>query len=121
MTVVRLRGNFTFGVVTAAAAADGMTGAIGVGICTEEAFAIGITAVPTPITDADRDIWMYHRFFSIHRTIDTDPRPVDFEVDSKAMRKLPEGMVIYAVAEVVEVGTVTAEVYFDSRLLFKIP
>jgi len=121
LTVVRLRGHFTFGAITIAAAAGGMHGAIGVGLCTSEAFAIGITAVPTPIADAGRDIWLYHNYFDIHRTIDTDPRPVSFDVDSKAMRKLAVGMVVFAVVEVVEVGDVSAEAYFDSRLLFKLP
>ena len=42
------------------------------------------------------------------------------EVDSKAMRKFPVEMALYAVVEIVEVGTATINFHFDSRVLFKL-
>ncbi len=42
-------------------------------------------------------------------------------VDTKAMRKFPAEMSIYAALEVVEIGTATLNVFFDSRALGKLP
>jgi len=43
------------------------------------------------------------------------------EVDSKAMRKLPENMVIFCALQVLEVGVSTMAWHFNSRSLFKLP
>ena len=42
------------------------------------------------------------------------------EVDSKAMRKLEDGIVIFAVMDVTEVGASAMQVHFDSRILLKL-
>jgi len=42
-------------------------------------------------------------------------------VDTKAMRKLDLGDVIFAVAQVTELGAATMRVFFDSRLLVMLP
>ena len=42
------------------------------------------------------------------------------EVDSKAMRKLEEGIVIFGAMDVTEVGASSMQVLFDTRLLLKL-
>ena len=125
LTLVRLRGHLSAFLVSAAAAGDGFHCAIGVGISTVQALGIGITAVPTPIADMDWDGWLYHRFFDVHvgdaTAGDIDHGRVDFQVDSKAMRKTQEDSALYAVIQAVEVGTAEMDVFFDSRMLFKLP
>ncbi|MBC8547982.1 hypothetical protein H8711_13815 [Clostridiaceae bacterium NSJ-31] len=104
------------------------------GITTAEAIAVGITAVPTPISDDQWDGWLYHRFFSLvspsvmngGAAKDTDgvtgvSAAVRFEVDSKAMRKLPENMAVFVVFQVTEVGIATMQFHFNSRILLKLP
>jgi len=87
---------------------------------------VGVTAVPDPIADMDWDGWMYHRFFDVHGaagTFDaTEPQAsIQFEVDSKAMRKIPLNETLVAVLEVVEQGASTGTAWFDSRILVKLP
>jgi len=42
-------------------------------------------------------------------------------IDSKAMRKLDDGMSLYAAAEVVEAGTATVSLFLDTRILLLLP
>jgi len=105
---------------------DGFHGALGIGIVTDDAFAIGVTAVPDPIDDMEWDGWLYHRFWDIHSrgTFSNDDghiNAVSFEVDSKAMRKMTEGDTLFAIVQVVEAATATGSIWFDSRALFKLP
>ena len=129
-TIVRLRGEFQMYLATAGSVNDGFIGAFGIGIATFAAVTAGGASVPTPITEQDADNWLFHRFISCVSPTsfasDTDPvgqvipSVVQFEVDSKAMRKFPLEMAIYASLEVTEVGVATAQVFFDSRALFKL-
>jgi len=127
ITLVRTRGHMNMWLDLVAAKTDGFVGAFGIGVVTSQAFAIGVTAMPTPFTDMDWDGWLFHQFVSI-RGLDpaTDlnpdgPRFQRFEVDSKAMRKLKEDDTIFAMIDVVESGTATARLDFNSRVLFKLP
>jgi len=126
LTLVRLRGSVQALLTQATAIADGFHCAMGIGIVNEDAFAIGVTTIMDPLTDADWDGWLYHRFFDLHAQSSTTvgPGPADnlqFEVDSKAMRKTTDGDVIFAALEVVEQTTAVMQVFFDSRVLFKLP
>ena len=129
MTVVRLRGYFRMHLTLATSAGDGFGGAFGVGIATLAAVTAGGASVPTPITEADADNWLFHRFVDVAAGFPfasaADPAGnrhafIEFEVDSKAMRKLPLEMAIYSSLEVTEVGTAGAQVWFDSRMLLKL-
>ena len=125
LTIVRLRGSFAAYLETAAAVGQGYQGAIGLGVVSENAFGVGITAVPTPITDSTWDGWLYHRFFGVHRSLAATgagegSSQIRFEVDSKAMRKIPESDALIAVVEMVEIGTATIDMFFDSRILVKL-
>jgi len=114
----------------ATAANDGFEGAFGIGIATAAATAAGGGSVPTPITEDASDNWMFHRYFSVKAgfpfATGADPAGnrfafVDFEIDSKAMRKSPLETSLYAALELAEVGTAGVLVHFDSRLLVKLP
>jgi len=133
VTIVRTRGEFVGALTSAVAAQNGFIGAIGVGLVTTAAFSIGITAIPGPIDEAGWDGWLYHRFFSIMAAAPIDggaaadgdlihptTAALRVEVDSKAMRKFDEDMTLMAAAQVVEIGTATAQLSFNSRVLVKL-
>ena len=136
ITLVRLRGSLNLFLTSAAALGDGFHGAFGIGIATLPAFTIGVTAVPTPITEESWNGWLYHRYFGIFSggpiaaataaqealQVNSTSAALNFEVDSKAMRKLNTDTVIFAALEVIELGaSSTMEFAFNSRLLVKLP
>ena len=133
VTIIRIRGEFSMALAAATAGANGFACAFGIGIVTAPAFAIGATAVPGPLDEADWDGWMYHRFFALLANealtggISTDLSNVGaqvasirVEVDSKAMRKLDEEERLAAIIQTTEIGTATANFMFDSRVLAKL-
>jgi len=82
--------------------------------------------MPTPLAEQDWDGWLYWTPLSIHNAVASGTEvsrgfSQSVIVDSKAMRKLDEGDVIYATSEVVEVGTATADLFFDCRVLLALP
>ena len=135
LTLVRTRGELLMYLSAATpAGASGFHGAFGLCVVTDQAFGIGTTAIPGPATDKEWDGWFYHRFFNlfsggvIDGTAATDDNQSNsaiaalrIEVDSKAMRKTKEGMTIVGIIEVTELGTAAMKVFFNSRLLFKLP
>ena len=128
LTLVRLRGEFAYQLRSAAAELDGYHGAFGIGVVQEEAFAVGITAVPTPITDADWDGWIYWQPIAAQAYTDAEVLNTGGAligsrriVDTKSMRKLNLGDVIIAVVEATEIGTAVLHVHFDCRVLLKLP
>ena len=127
-TIVRLRGEAQLVLDMTQGADEGALLAIGIGIVTAEAFAVGLTAMPDPSigADADWDGWMYHRFvqMGISATIvqgEVDQQSIArFEVDSKAMRKIQVGEVLALVLGMAdEEGSVQATLRFTSRILIK--
>ena len=75
-----------------AAAIETQVGAWGMAVVTQQAAAIGITAVPTPITDLGSESFFLHQLVMAHHQEITDrAEPVGvFATDSKAMRKVTE-------------------------------
>ena len=123
LTIVRLRGFVELILTSASALGDGFDGAIGIGIVSAPAFAIGVTAVPTPITEIEWEGWLWHQFFSLTAPTaaqDSENRQV-FEVDSKAMRKINSEEVVYAAIEVTETGTAGLKAKLGTRMLLKLP
>ncbi len=124
--MVRLRGDLLIWLGLATAPGDGFTGAFGIAKVTDDAFGVGASAVPLPIDDEGSDVWLYHRYFSLHGPVVSSTEansPANVfraEVDSKAMRKLTIDETIYAAVQVVETGTATAILTFNSRALFKL-
>ena len=128
-TIVRIRGLLGLTLVANGAVGDGYVGAVGIGLVTSSAFAIGITALPTPITDVAWNGWMWHQFIDLRAFAGQSGSGSaaifgfhkDYEVDSKAMRKFPDAeFTMVAIIEVVESGTSQLEVSFDSRILGKL-
>ena len=133
ITLIRTRGELLLGLKTAAAAQNGFHGAFGIGKATKAAVTAGAASIPTPITEEAWDGWLYHRYFSI-----ISPGPiaaataaqealqanstlaaVRIEVDSKAMRKWDVNEAMFAVIEVIEIGTATMFWAFNCRMLVK--
>ena len=128
LTVVRIRGQLLIQANTAVGTQDHMTGAFGIGITQLPAFTAGIASLPTPITEADDENWLFHTFFAVAPPAggetwgDSGSAMLRVEVDSKAMRKMATDKALYAAVEVeAENGTIELAVYFDSRVLFKLP
>jgi len=90
-TVVRTRGQVSIKLPTYAADAN-VVGAFGVGIVTEQAFNAGQASIPETFDEADWGGWFVWRSFSLHYESITAASSFiaswEFEVDSKAMRKV---------------------------------
>jgi len=125
-TVIRVRGSLQAFLTSVTAAGDGYHVAVGIGVFTSEAFAAGIASLPSPISDMDWNGWLYHRFYDLHGAAAGSPEAdvstsIQFEVDSKAMRKVNDGVTIGCLVQGVELGDSVMGVYFQSRLLMKLP
>ena len=127
LTIVRIRGMMSLTLTVATAIGDGFVGASGICLVSDEATAIGATAVPGPISEADWDGWMWHQFWDVRAVTATIADGVNahgaskvLEIDSKAMRKLPDGWTLIGVTEVVESGTASVEIQAKTRMLFKV-
>ena len=67
-------------------------GAVGHCIVSEQAVAIGVTAVPTPVTDQGSDLWYLHdQMYGRFGGTQVEEVGARKDVDSKAMRKVEEG------------------------------
>ena len=101
-TIMRTRGFCSIQPQVFSADLD-ITGAIGIGVVTAEAFAAGVASIPEPFTDADWGGWFVWRTFAYHLEFATAASvnfPVwDFEIDSKAMRKVGTNEVMVVIAE----------------------
>ena len=121
ITLVRTRGMFSVKPNSVAADVD-IVGAIGAGVVSAEAFAIGITALPTPFSDADWPGWFVWESFAFHvenvSAAGFDPlASLQIPVDSKGMRKIGASEVVVFVAES-QIGTF--DVVDATRGLFKL-
>jgi len=126
--LVRIRGYLKARVITGNTAVAGFQGAFGIGIINEAAFAAGAGSSENPVDDADWNGWIYHRFFAVNLITPTIADGVnaasvafETEIDSKAMRKLKVGDVLFAEVQVVEADIAGLEVQHDSRFLVKLP
>ena len=134
ITLVRLRGEFSAWLITAGGNSEGFSGAFGIGKATAQAIAAGVLSVPTPLTDEDEELWIYHRYFQLNTAdaiaaataaqLQAQVHPmisaVRFEIDSKAMRKFDIGDGLYAAIEVSETGTCSMNWSMNCRTLFKL-
>ena len=103
MTLVRTRGHISVSTDQQIASED-LVGAVGLCIVSDEAFAAGVSAVPTPYTDQDSELWVMHQYFS-QRSLFRDATgftpnaATTWEFDSKAMRKMEFGQSLIFVVE----------------------
>ena len=101
-TILRTRGEFLVS-TDQSAATEHIFGAWGLAVVSEEAAAIGITAVPTPITDQDSDLWFawvpFHAGLRFGTNVAFQNVIERYTIDSKAMRKLSGNQRIVEVIE----------------------
>ncbi len=76
-------------------------GAFGMCVVTDQAVAIGVTAVPSPWTDQASDVWLMHQFWAAPWKFNTSGAASQamFQFDSKAMRKVEDGEDVITVFE----------------------
>ena len=129
LTIVRTRGELTMGLSVATSVLDGFTRvAFGICIVSQNAFGIGITAVPTPIADEAWDGWFVYWTGSLFSLVATaalnnaeGPANKVISIDSKAMRKIKATDTILGVIEVEnEVGTASLTAKLSTRTLVKL-
>ena len=129
-TLIRTRGEFLFTLDLCTNAGDGMLGAIGLGIVSDEAFAVGASACPDPYDQPEWPGWFWHTYFNIFgvaaqsagqdvaRNLNADLR---IPIDSKGARKFSQGETMIGVVGVqIETGTVSLTGSCDTRMLFKL-
>ncbi len=105
-----------------AAAIETQACALGVAVVSEQASAIGVTAVPTPETDAESDLWLLHqRIFADESNLTDRIRPsTKFSFDSKAMRKVQDGEQMIVVAENIAAVSFGLILRLAGRMLLKL-
>ena len=127
LTIVRIRGEMLVSLKSVTAALEGYLVALGIGMVSADAFAIGITAVPTPLSDPEWGGWMWHDIIHVFAPTATGVAEAGaavtarVKIDSKAMRKFGGNEVLYIAAEADETGTAVMNVYGLTRLLVKLP
>jgi len=124
-TIVRTRGVFYLGSDQAAATED-QAAALGGAVVSDQAVAVGITALPTPITDKSSDLWFMFQSLMSNIAFLTaagfqQPAGQQLIYDSRAMRKVEDGQDIVIMAES-DVAAVTAgvEIRHGGRMLLKL-
>ena len=86
------------------AASEDQVGAIGLSVVSDQAAAVGISAVPTPITDLGSDFFFVHQpmlnsFLFVSGVGVVGDRGTRYSIDSKAMRKVDEDQTMVLVKE----------------------
>ncbi len=101
-TIVRTRGHL-FLRSDQEAADESYDVSYGMGIVTDQAVAIGVTAIPTPFTDMDSQQWFVYEELAGHVGFSSAVGIRDYghgkDFDSKAMRKVEAGQDLIVVAE----------------------
>ena len=128
LTLVRTRGEINVAIDTGGALLDGWTRmAFGICMVSENAFTVGVMAIPHPLTDIEWDGWIWH-WVGLLFTVATAPvdaagcSVVWIPIDSKAMRKWKAPDALVAMGEVSgEVGTVQSQANLNTRILMKLP
>ena len=119
-TIVRTRGALLVG-SDQTAAGEVQRVAYGKAVVSDQASLIGITAVPTPITDDGSDLWfVYQPLLGLFRLADATgivQNNFQQDIDSKAMRKVDDGQDVVTVIENTGNG---ADILAYSRLLIKL-
>ena len=128
LTIVRLRGEYTFSLRTVTTIGDGWeSAAVGVCIVSENAAAVGVTAVPSPLADVGWDGWLFHRLHGAITGLNVTEVQSTFnsfriEMDSRAMRKQKQTDVLIGVVELgTEIGAASVEFSCQTRVLDKLP
>ena len=126
-THIRLRGELLLALTSVGSVLDGFPEvAAGVCIVTDNAFGVGITAIPDPIVDQAWDGWLWYWTGAIIATNATLGRgsvsaEVRLSIDSKAMRKFKATDVMCGVISTAdEVGVAGMQATLNTRALDKL-
>jgi len=125
-TVIRTRLHFSVR-SDQSAASENFDAAIGCAVVSDQAAAIGITAVPTPFTDLGSDLWFVHQIIDGHFLFisgvgvegNSNSPTGGMDVDSKAMRKVNGDQDLVTVIENSGLSSGT-QVYAAGRQLIKL-
>ena len=103
------------------AVSEEQVGAFGMQLVTGIALAVGITAIPGPVTDAADDGWFIYQSFgqswgSAGATFAGGPEALTYQFDSKAKRKVDDSLVMAVVVENAH-ATHAFEIWFAVRIL----
>ena len=104
------------------AATEQYIGNIGLAVVSDQAIAIGTTAVPTPATDQSSDLWFLHQSWIGQFNLigsDVSSEITDKPIDSKAMRKVEDGQDLAIVIEA-GIGGQGVEIGKTGRILIKL-
>ena len=97
--------------------------AVGIAIVSDEAVAVGVSAVPTPVAQAGSDQWFLHQNMwgaQMSGTANGLGGVSRYAVDSKAMRKVDSGEdLIIVVESMAGFSGNGAQVFLTGRLLIK--
>jgi len=122
-TVIRTRGRILVR-SNQDAASENYGGAMGHCVVSDQASAIGITAVPTPVTDSGSDLWFQYDwafgFLEFNSAVGSQDQGHLIEIDSKAMRKVEDGQTVNQVVESAANQTDGVNISGFSRLLIKL-
>jgi len=121
-TIVRVRGALWIA-SDQLSATERPFGAIGFATVTDQALAIGITAVPIPILDSPSEQWLLWQPFFTDFTFLNSTGAVTgnfkrFDLDSKAMRKMNDGTSVVVVLQ--NASTVGLDFLLEFRMLVKL-
>ena len=91
-----------------AAAIEVQIAAVGLAIVSDQAVAVGVTALPTPISDAASNLWFLHKYVFADESSLTDRTrgQTNLAVDLKAMRKVEQGQDMVVMLETQATGAV---------------
>ena len=118
-TVIRTRGIASIR-SDQSAAVESQLAAWGKCVVSEQAVAIGVTAVPTPATDNAFDLWFGYEILQNLGDIAAGPQDIVTRyVDSRAMRKVQEGEDLITVIETTAISSGCTITTFD-RILLKL-
>jgi len=102
-------------------ASETYIGDLGLAIVSDQAIAIGVSAVPTPLTDKGSDLWFVYEqligHFQFGDLTGFNTGGVSKEIDSKGMRRVEEGSDLAVVVENEIAGCILT---FTGRLLVKL-
>ena len=104
-----------------AAAVEEQRAAMGIAVVSDQAVAIGVTAIPTPMTDLGSNLWFLHQIIFADESSLTDrTRPSSkISIDSKAMRKVEVGQDVVVVVETASSVGLGAIITVGGRMLTK--
>ena len=126
-TLVRTRGSVLFKISASGSANNKLNGAFGIIVASDQAVSIGITALPSPITEIENDwvVWVpFTGSADLAATTQTDLGAFSLvQFDSKGMRKMKEGESLVGVFEVFQSDATTGtfvDIVAQYRMQFKL-